>query len=110
MSANVYVTNKNDFVHQDRYDSVDYVFPPGEPVVVPLDAATHMFGMGLADKSEILLRLGWATRYDPKTKNLAEDPDGVEKLKRFVFEEAVMVRASQRQSEHAVDPELAALA
>jgi hypothetical protein len=86
----VFVTNRNEEVHADRYDGADYVFPPGERVLVPSNAATHMLGYNLVDKTDTLVRLGWAMRYDPAVKNYAENPDGVKRLARFVFEEAVM--------------------
>jgi|SRR5208337_1261289 len=92
--ASIFVTNKNDFTHIDRYDGEEYAFPPGERVLIPMDAAIHMFGHNMVDKSEILVRLGWASIYDPSTKNWAENPEGVKKLARFVFDEAVMVAKS----------------
>jgi hypothetical protein len=94
MGKQIFVTNKNDFVHQDRYDGEEYVFPPGERVLIPSEAATHMLGFNLPDKSEALVRLGWATMYDPAAKNYVENPDGVKRLARFVFDEAVMVSKS----------------
>jgi hypothetical protein len=90
----VYVTNKNDFTHADRCDGIDYVFPPGERVLTPSAAATHMLGYNLLDKTDTLVRLGWAMKYDPKVKNYVEDTEGVQRLARFVFEEAVMTPKS----------------
>ena len=92
--SSVYVTNKNDFLHQDRYDGEDYFFPPGETVLLPVDAAVHLFGYGLKDKTEVLVRLGWAMRYDTTAKNYVEDETGVQRLAGFVFEQAVLSRAS----------------
>lgn len=40
----VKVTNGNEFTIKERYDSVDYLFPPGKPVRVPLAVASHCFG------------------------------------------------------------------
>lgn len=90
----VFVTNKNEFLHQDRYDGEDFVFPPGEKALIPIDAAVHMFGYGLADKNNTLVRLGWAMRYDADAKNYVENEEGVRKLANFVFEEAAMVPRS----------------
>lgn len=42
-----------------RYDGQDYVFKPGVTVALPDEAATHIFGYGLDDKSRALIRLGW---------------------------------------------------
>lgn len=87
----IFVTNNNDFHHADSFDGVEYAFPPRERVAVPVDAATHMFGFNMPDKTETLTRLGWATRYDANSKQWADDPEGVKKLARFVFTKAVMV-------------------
>ena len=89
-SAAVFVTNENEFIHEDRYNGEDFVFPPGEPVLVPFDAAVHMFGYQLADQTDVLVRLGWAMMYDPVKKQMVENPDGVRKLANFVFEEATV--------------------
>jgi hypothetical protein len=100
----VFVTNKNDFQHADRFDGEDFVFPPKQQVAIPHDAAVHMFGYQLEDKSETLVRLGWAMKYDPATKNFEEDKEGVRKLANFVFEEAVMVSRSSLERKQ---PEIA---
>jgi hypothetical protein len=94
MGKQIFVTNKNDFVHTDAYDGEEYVFPPGERVLIPVEAATHMLGFGLEDQSDALVRLGWATVYNPDAKTFIENPDGVKRLARFVFDEAVMVSKS----------------
>lgn len=100
----VFVTNQNDFLHRDRFDGEDFVFPPNQQVVIAYDAAVHMFGYLQADKSETLVRLGWAMKYDPQTKNFEEDKEGVRKLANFVFEEAVMVSKSSLERKQ---PEIA---
>ena len=78
----IFVTNTNAFDHQDRFDGEDFLFPKGERVTIPVVAAKHMFGLGLADKSETLIRAGWAN-----------DPEGVKKLAGFVFTQGIMVEA-----------------
>lgn len=93
MRSEIFVTNHNDFHHSDRYDGVDYDFPPKERVAVSVDAAIHMFGFNQPDKSEVLSRLGWAWRYDEKTRKLVDDNEGVKKLAKFIFTKAVMVEA-----------------
>ena len=92
MSRNdyVFVTNRNAFPHEDRYDGRDYFFPQGEKVQVPVEAAVHMFGFGLADQTDALVRLGWATRYNADKRRVEEDPEGVAKLAKFVFTRAVL--------------------
>jgi hypothetical protein len=86
----VFVTNKNAEPHSDRYDGEDFVFPPNEAVLVPIDAAQHMLGYLLEDKTDTLVRLGKAMRYDTETRRFVEDSEGVKWLARFVFEEPVV--------------------
>jgi hypothetical protein len=100
MGKQIFVTNKNDFTHTDGYDGEEYVFPPGERVLIPGDAATHMFGFNLPDKSDALTRLGWAFIYDPDAKTFKDNEDGIRKLSRFVFDEAVMVSKSSLAAKH----------
>lgn len=78
----IFVTNKNEFPHEDAYDGVPFVFMPGEKAALTRAAATHMFGFNLKDKTETLVRLGWA--------NLPND-EGVNRLRKFVFTEAQLV-------------------
>lgn len=92
----VFVTNRNKFHHADRFDGEDYDFPPGERQQVPVEAAVHMLGFGLADKSDVLTRLGWNIKYgkDPETgaRIVIDDSDeGAKKLAKFVFTKGVMV-------------------
>ncbi len=93
MRQDIFVTNHNDFHHSDCYDGVEYEFPPKERVAISPEAATHMFGFNLPDKSDVLTRLGWAWNYDPGSKKFVETPEGVKKLAKFVFTKAVMVEA-----------------
>jgi len=104
MGRTIFVTNTNDFHHTDRYDGEDYEFPPGEKVAITEEAATHMFGRNLVDKSNALQRLGWAMKYDPATKNFEENLEGARNLARFVFTESMLVEALGRPS---VEPEIA---
>lgn len=78
----IFVTNTNDFDHQDRFDGQDFFFPKGERVTVPVLAAKHMFGLGEPDKTDTLIRQGWAN-----------SKEGVKKLAGFVFTQGVMVEA-----------------
>ena len=60
------VTNHNDFVIEDRYDGVPYLFEPGKACSVPADAALHMLGwypgVGMmVVKNHIQKRWGWNT-------------------------------------------------
>lgn len=80
--SDIFVTNHNDFDHQDRFDGQDYFFPRGERVTIPVIAAQHMLGLGHQDKTDNLIRLGWAN-----------SDEGVKKLANFVFTQGVMVEA-----------------
>ena len=91
MSEMLFCVNKNSFYHEDRFNGVLYQFHPGEKVMVPLDAAQHMFGVGVADKTPVMHRLGWGFVYDPDTKQFRDDKEGPTKLKNFVFTKAVVV-------------------
>lgn len=72
------VTNRNDFDFIGRYDGQDYPFPSGKTTAVPEDAAKHIFGVGLADKQDILVRHGWMQ----SSGQLAE---AMSKLNKFSF-------------------------
>jgi len=99
MREDLFVTNNNDFTHEDRYDGQDYVFPPKEKIVVPSLAATHMLGFNLPDKTNTLHRLGWGSKVDPKTNKVVDDPEGIKRLANFVFTRAMLV-------EERIDPEV----
>lgn len=94
MGNQIFVTNTNEFDHVDYYDGDEYVFPQKERVLIPEEAAVHFFGRNLKDKSETLVRLGWAMKYDPEKKQFVENVEGVKRLSRFIFDEAVMVSKS----------------
>ena len=44
---------------QVKFDGIPYEFPPGERVTISFDAAKHIFGLGLADKTDVLSKHGW---------------------------------------------------
>jgi hypothetical protein len=87
----IFVTNNNDFHHEDCFDGVTFQFPPMERVAVPVEAAEHMFGFNKPDKTEALQRLGWASHYSEKHKRWEDDPTGPARLAKFAFTRAVMV-------------------
>ena len=92
--GSVYVTNRNPEPHMDKFNGEEFLFPTGEPVLVSEAAAQHMLGYGLENKTDILVRLGWAVRLNEKGKQYEDNPEGVKQLARFVFEEAVMAPRS----------------
>jgi hypothetical protein len=92
----IFVTNKNDFEHQDRFDGIDYFFVPGEKVALPEEAAAHMFGFGRSDKTENLIRLGWNLKQEDG--KVTDDTDaGVSKLRKFVFTSAQIIEVSDNE-------------
>lgn len=98
-SKMLFVTNKNPFVHRDRYDGEDFTFPPNEEVAVSEEAAEHMFGRGLKDKTSTLQRLGWAFEFNPQTKTFADSAIGARQLANFVFNEAKLTPMLHRETE-----------
>ena len=91
MSEMLFVENRNEFHHTDAFDGRTYQFPPGQKVMLSLEAAQHMFGVGQADKTSVMHRLGWGFTYDPVTRGFGEDHEAVKKLKNFVFTKAKLV-------------------
>lgn len=98
MSEMLFVVNKNGFHHEDRYAGVDYIFPPGEKVMLSMEAAQHMFGIGVPDKTPVMHRLGWAFKYNPDTRQFDEDKEAVNKLKNFVFTKAKLVESPAEET------------
>lgn len=96
----IFVTNHNTFDHFDNYDGEEYHFPPGETVEVPDDAATHMLGYGRKDKTENLVRLGWANKLDAQ-KGWVKDEASVKKLANFTFEAGAFVKVKLRDDQPA---------
>lgn len=78
----IFVTNKNDFYHEDKFNGQTFQFPSGEKVLVPVEAARLFFGFGMPDKTEALVRQGWANQ---------PNDAGVFTLAKFVFTQGVMV-------------------
>jgi hypothetical protein len=67
--------------HFDRWNGMDFSFPPDSTVVIPAEAATHIFGMGLTDRYRQIVRLGWA----PTSAEMAQ---AIKRLDSFLFEDA----------------------
>ena len=74
----LYVINKSDTPHYDRWNGQDYIFEPKVPVELPIDAARLFFGYGELDKREALVRQGWI-------KSANDYTDAVRKLEAFAF-------------------------
>lgn len=77
----IVVTNATEKVIKGRFNGEDFVFPVNEPVTISQDAAQHLFGFGVSDKTSALLRLGWmpaSEDYDAAIEKLALVKFGVE--------------------------------
>lgn len=76
-SAQVRVINRNNvWKIVDRYGGQEYVFPPGESVLVAAEVAEHIFGYGLDERGreQKFRRMG-----------IANDKDGRAKWERIVI-------------------------
>ena len=76
----VWVINKTNDILIDGWDGKKYEFLPRKPVEVPLDVARHVFGHGLEDKTETIVRLGW-------TKTANDKPEALARLNQFEISE-----------------------
>lgn len=71
-----------------RYDGIDYPFPPGEEVMITKEAARHIFGLGDADKTAVLVRHGWM-------KGSGEREAAMSMLNGFSFSDTKLVPAAE---------------
>jgi hypothetical protein len=55
----IYITNNSEKAFKDGFEGKFYEFAVGVPVEVPKEAAVHIFGYGVEDKTPHLARLGW---------------------------------------------------
>lgn len=99
MSEMLFCVNTNKFHHEDSFDGHVYSFPPGEKVMVPREAAEHMFGVGGTDFTAVMHRKGWAFKYNPETRQFEEDKDGITKLKNFKWTKAKLIEQTVEQVE-----------
>lgn len=86
------ITNGTDGKIKARFHGEDYFWPVGGVVTpVPLDAAEHIFGFGLEDKTKALHRLGWLTAS-------SQLDSAMERLTQIKFEPVhqVLVMGSER--------------
>lgn len=86
LSNYVRVTNSHRETVTARFAGEQYEFKPGRPEDVHVDAARHIFGFGLEDKSSVLARLGLARSSD-------EVQEGVKFLAGIKFEPVPIVPA-----------------
>lgn len=74
----VFVKNGSGADFTGRFDGHDWVIPDGAIVEFPTDAASHILGYGIADKSDLFVRLGWM-------RSTSEINSAYEKLNKFSF-------------------------
>ena len=79
--STIWVTNKGEEFFSDYHHGFKYEFQPGQPVALPLEAAQHIFGYGVDDKTPHLIRIGWL-----KYSNEVEE--AYAKLHQFMFSTA----------------------
>ena len=73
------VRNGNSFNFEGRFNGCDYSFPAGKVTAISDEAARHIFGIGSADKTDVLVRHGWLT-------HSAHMDDAIQKLNGFSFD------------------------
>ena len=90
------VRNGNNFDLVGRYDGQDYHFPVGKITAIPDDAARHIFGVGLADKQDVLVRHGWM-------QHSGQHGDAMKKLNGFSFNVTDELRAGDIIEDTAIE-------
>jgi len=78
------VTNNLDKKVVGRYDGKDYLFMPGKPTMLTLEAAQHIFGLGEEDKAPALNKLGFLI---PGKEGCDTLEAALEKLDKFTFDQ-----------------------
>lgn len=96
--ASIFVRNNTSEEFSDRFDGQDYTFPVGELVECPLEAVMHIFGYGLDDKSQNMIRLGWAATSGGLR-------DAYKKLDKFEFLQGMVVVAEPHKEPPVANPE-----
>lgn len=92
--STVWVVNKTDADLNAGWAGAQYAFKQNAPVEIPLDAAQNIFGYGLDNKFEFVVRLGW-------TISSNDLPQAYERLS--MFEISVERPTIYRASSPAVD-------
>lgn len=86
---NVSVTNKNAESYARKFDGKLYTFPPGEAVVIPVEAAQYLFAynQGDAERQKIMIRNGWQRNGQPGVGE-GTPAWAQKKLGNFIFKKA----------------------
>lgn len=88
--SEVQVTNHSASTLRGRFAGEDYEFPPEKPMAISRQAATHIFGLGQADKTRALNNLGVLV-------GTVTYKEALEVLKQISFVEGYMVYDAQQQ-------------
>ena len=84
------VISHHSHTHRDKFQGLKFEFTPNKKVLVPLAAAVHFFGLGLADKSPAWKRHGFTDsrkgedylrKFELKVVDLVPEDTDVEKIK-----------------------------
>lgn len=73
---NVWVVNKTDQELTTQWHGKTHHFPVSKPIEISMDVAQNLFGYGLDDKFEFVVRYGW-------TKDSNDLPQALERLAKF---------------------------
>jgi hypothetical protein len=72
MSNYLSVLNNGSTSFKAKYNGVWYEFSPKNKTTITFEAAQHIFGVGIADKTEVLSRHGWLTHSSGMSSALAK--------------------------------------
>ena len=78
MSGFLSVCNNGAESFKSKYNGIEYEFAPKSKIIISTDAARHIFGVGVADKTEVLTRHGWLN-------HSSHTASAMEKLNSFSF-------------------------
>lgn len=78
--STVWVVNKTETELNAGWAGAQYAFKPNAPVELPIEIAQNLFGYGLDDKFEFVVRFGW-------TQTSNDLPQALERLAKFEISE-----------------------
>lgn len=114
-SKEVAVINKSATTREDSFHGIQYRFKPNEKVILPLEAAVHLFGFGLSKDSprmtEVLRRSGFTgdrkvglsflENFEMKSIDYvpAEDAEELSELKIILEEKNARIKELEAENE-----------
>lgn len=72
MSTFLSVKNNGTEPFSAKFDGQTYLFESNKPLTITVEAAQHIFGLGVPDKSEVMSRHGWFSHSAEKDSALAK--------------------------------------